>query len=422
MNYTRIDNRTFDLGTGAGTTPAEYGPYFLPSPPFPAGWYGIDLGTGSYNYTLSSHTKNDLDFYNPQVQQMLILGKHTFLGGFDYFRGNADYRNTDFLQRFFRLFTYGNETLVFDNNGNFIGSGPLWPPYVLPLDTRDASSLSWKFRLPKWSYTIYLLDYWRLTPNLIVELGVTHEAVKTPNVGVGRTVYDNKWNPRVGINYYITPNQVVRLGAYTSLNPHTLFQPSLIPAEVAGVPYQVNAFDGAEVREAGLSWEAQWSPKTFTVLRAGALRISNPLVLSETGPEIYLTWKQYYANVILNQILGRYFGLNLGVGWRRLDSSYEGGIDFNGVDAQARLVFWHKSGIRAYVGSILVYQKPDDRHSDLFALANAGVGYEFPNKRGEIFFNVNNIFNRHFTYLLEPIRLDPFYASRQITLRLSLYF
>ncbi len=107
-----------------------------------------------------------------------------------------------------------------------------------------------------------------------------------------------------------------------------------------------------------------------------------------SGPKIYLTWKQYFANFALNQILGRYFDLNLGVGWRRLDTKSERSIDFNAIDG----------------------------------LANVGIGYEFPNKRGEIFFNVNTFFNRHFPYRLEPIRLEPFFAARQITLRLSRYF
>jgi len=353
---------------------------------------------------------------------MLVLGKHTLLAGFDYFRGNVDYRLKEVLQIYLREFTYGNETLLFDNNGNFIFSGPFQDPYVLPLGLRTAQTFSQVFRPPKWSYTIYLLDYWRLTRNLTLELGVTHEAAKTPNEGLGRTHYKTRWNPRIGINYSNTPNQVVRLGAYTSINPHPSFQPSLIPAEVAGVPYQVNAFDGADVREIGLSWEAQWTPKTFTVMRTGALRVANPVYQDKTGPSIYLAWKQYYASVILNQILGPYLGLQVGGFWRRLDSKYEGAIDFTTLDAVARLVFWHKSGIRAYVASGLTYQKPDEGRDSLFGVADAGVGYEFPRKRGVIFFNVEIIFNRHFAYLLEPVRLDPRYASRRITLRLSLYF
>ena len=85
-------------------------------PPLPPGWYAVDKGTASYTYKLYNQTKDDLDFYNPQVQQMLILGKHTFIGGLDYFRGKTDYRYSNQLIRYFRLFTYGLDTQLVNGN------------------------------------------------------------------------------------------------------------------------------------------------------------------------------------------------------------------------------------------------------------------------------------------------------------------
>jgi outer membrane receptor protein involved in Fe transport len=191
---------------------------------------------------------------------------------------------------------------------------------------------------------------------------------------------------------------------------------------VAGVPYDINAFEGAEVREAGASWEAQWTPKTFTTLRAGAIRVSSPQINFEQSPIEYFAWKEYYANIGLNQILTPYLGLYLGGAWKRFDSKDRSDPDFSEINGLARLTFWHSSGFRAYVSSTLVYQDPKNRRYDLFVLADAGLGYEFPNKRGLVFLNVSNIFNRHFSYLVEPIKLDLFNASRQITLKMALYF
>jgi tetratricopeptide (TPR) repeat protein len=182
MNYTRIGTRIYDnLGTTSQTLPYLWGPYTFPF--LPPGWSLYDRGVISYDQNLSLHTNNLVEFYNPQVQHMLMLGKHTFLAGVDYFRGKMDYRLLNVLQTYLRDFTYGNETLLFDNNGNFIFSGPFQDPYVIPLDLRETQTFSKRFQPPKWSYTIYLLDYWRLTSNLILELGVTHEAAKTPNEG-----------------------------------------------------------------------------------------------------------------------------------------------------------------------------------------------------------------------------------------------
>lgn len=422
INYTRLNlrNSDFELGTSSRPYYLQY-PASEIDPIFPPGWYARDLGSAAYDYRLWSQTKDNLDFINPQVQQLLMLGKHTLILGFDYFRGNVDYRYWEKWRRQYRLFTYGNWTQIFNPGGTLVWEGPVWAPYTAPLSGQDTLTFLRLARLPKWTYTFYLLDYWRLTSKLTLELGLTYEALKMPNEGVGRTFTKDRVNPRVGLNFQVTPQQVVRLGGYTTLSPHALYQPSLMPAEVAGLPYQINSFDGADVRELGLAWEAQWSPRTFTVLRAGMARVANPYLLF-TGPVSYLTWYQYHTDVVLNQLLGPFWGLSLGAAWRRVDSRYGGGVDFNELNALARLTFWHKSGFRAYAASTLVYQKPDDRKYELLVLGDVGLGYEFPQKRGEIFLNVTNLFNRRFSYLVAPIRLDPFFAARLITLRLALYY
>jgi outer membrane receptor protein involved in Fe transport len=117
-----------------------------------------------------------------------------------------------------------------------------------------------------------------------------------------------------------------------------------------------------------------------------------------------------------------YLGLYVGAAWKRFDSKDRSDPDFTEINALARLTFWHSSGVRAFLASTLVHQDPKNRATDLFVLADAGVGYEFPKKRGLIFLTVTNIFNRHFSYVIEPIKLDLFNASRQISLRTSLYF
>jgi outer membrane receptor protein involved in Fe transport len=238
---------------------------------------------------------------------------------------------------------------------------------------------------------------------------------------VERNIINGLWSPRLGINYYITPQQVIRAGAYTALSSFN-FQSSLLPSQVAGVPYGINAFESSEIREAGASWEAQWNPKTFTAVRAGAIRVSSCQINSERSPLEFFAWKEYYANVGLNHILKPYLGLYVGAAWKRFDSKDRSDPDFTEINALARLTFWHSSGVRAFLASTLVHQDPKNRPTDLFVLADAGVGYEFPKKRGLIFLTVTNIFNRHFSYVIEPIKLDLFNASRQISLRTSLYF
>jgi hypothetical protein len=417
MNYTRLNTRYNDFSSGSATEP-----YLLPyTLDFLPGFKFYDYGYLSYDHRAYYQDHNSLDTYNPQLQQMLTLGKHTFLLGVDYFRAKGYYNYSDYLQILYRNFTYADETIVYDPFGNLVYEGPFWEPYTAPLTTRSLIPNLNQFGFPKWSYTFYLLDYWRVNSKLLVEWGATYKAAKTPNLRVDRSINCDLWSPRLGINYFITPNQVIRAGAYTALNNFN-FQSSLMPSQVAGVPYGINAFEGSEVREAGASWEAQWTKKTFTALRAGAIRVSNPLINFTTDPIVYSTWREYYTNVGLNQILTPYLGLYLGATYKRFDSKERNDPDFSEINSLARLTFWHSSGVRAFLASTLIYQDPKNRRYDLFVLADAGLGYEFPQKRGLIFLTVTNIFDRHFSYVVEPIKLDLFNASRQVALKLALYF
>ena len=63
------------------------------------------------------------------------------------------------------------------------------------------------------------------------------------------------------------------------MNTQFFTQPLLVPGETAGFPFAIDSLSGTEIRQAGGSWEAQWNPKTFTVLRLGALRLVHPHLL-----------------------------------------------------------------------------------------------------------------------------------------------
>ena len=194
---------------------------------------------------------------------------------------------------------------------------------------------------------------------------------------------------------------------------------------MASFPWQINVDNGSQVREAGLAWESQWDPKTFSVLRLDAHRISVPLygVDADGGePRINWMWKRYLASWTLNRILGRYFGLSLGVVAKKIDPNFAGSYDYKEYDGFSQLVFWHPSGVRGGVSSVLVKQDLTNRGDNLFGLLNASVGYEFPGKRGLASREVTNLLDRHFFYQREFVTLDAFFPARRLMFKLALYF
>jgi hypothetical protein len=62
------------------------------------------------------------------------------------------------------------------------------------------------------------------------------------------------------------------------------------------------------------------------------------------------------------------------------------------------------------------------RGNHSYYLADLAIGKALRNKRGLVSLEIDNIFNRHFYYLREPVALDAFFPSRRILFRLALFF
>jgi tetratricopeptide (TPR) repeat protein len=377
----------------------------------------------------------DADFHNVQVQQRVVLGKHTLIAGFDYFYGIGRFE-TKFTQQLVI-----RDPLIAE----------LFGVSVIPIDPFNPQVLP-----PEKNYSFYLLDYWRPAPWLLVELGVFRDVAKNmraPNIfltapesidrqPIGTTL----WSPRLGLNIQINPQHVLRFALLRHLNTHLNIQPLLVPAEVAGLTWPVESRRGSEVRQAGASWEAQWDPKTFTVLRFDATRVGTPdYLLSVGGPlpfmhNAWTSWRRYQASLFLNRILTNSLGLTLGVTGKRVlpDATYRDPINFpltglhrplepfTEVSGLLGLAFLTPQGWQGGIRTRLVYQFLKGRDADnLFGLVSLRFGKELAHKRGLITFEVQNLFNRHFDYLLEPRRTfipEEFFPARRFVGKVALYF
>jgi len=397
----------------------------------------VDPFDPEYDIYLKTNVKDffDWDYHNVQVQQRVILGKHNLIAGFDYFYG---------INRFELKYTQ-----------QFVIKDPLiaelFGTSVIPIDPFNPNVFP-----PEKTYSFYLLDYWRPVPWLLVELGLFRDVTRnsrspyplvvTPESTALNPIGNSLWSPRVGINIQINPQHTLRFALFRYLNTHLIVQPLLIPAEVAGQTWPLDSKQGAEVRQVGASWEAQWDPKTFTVLRFDAARVSTPeYLINLSGPvpfaySAWATWRRYQASLFLNRILTNSLGLTLGVTGKRVipDDTYGDPLNsliagvhrpldpYTEVSGLLGLAFLTPQGWQGGIRTRLVYQYLKGREADnLFALVNLRFGKELANKRGLITVEVQNLFNRHFDYLLEPRRgfiPEEFYPARRIIGKIQLWF
>jgi hypothetical protein len=333
------------------------------------------------------------------------------MAGFDYFSGHLKYRYSDDYLKWFKIRDF-----------------PELDPIIY-----DSGTISYNYKPPDRSYTFYLLDYWRVHPKLLVEAGVFKDYSKNSRVGFDQSVSNSLWNFRLGLNYFATQEHTIRFLVQRNLNTHYFTTPSLVPPQVAGFPWLINIDEGGMTREIGAAWEAQWTPKTFTVLLIDANRIDNPVYEPYFGANneilqnrVYWGWKRYLASFSLNQILSPSWGLAFGVGVKKVDPSINTMAtelrDFSELDAGATISYLHPSGWQGFWRNYLIYQDVMGRGNHSYYLADFSIGKALRNKRGLISVEINNIFDRRFFYLREPVALDAFFPNRRILFRLALYF
>ncbi len=355
-----------------------------------------------YNWTV------DLASNNVQLQQHLrasFLGQHSLIGGFDYFTipGVSQRQSLTYIS----------------------------PPVVL-------GTWQFDFQSPHRNYSFYLLDYWRPVQNLVLELNLYKDFFKGVSAGYQGNIYRSMWSPSFGANYQFEVNgsqHVLRGVVGRRLNTHFISQPLLVPSETAGFPWTIDSFSGAEIRQAGAAWEAQWNTLTFTVLRLSALRVSTPTFFTDNSFLEYptwQTWKRYQASFVLNRILATSLGLSAGIMGKRVipDLSYEFGWpdslrSFSEINAFVGLAYLHPQGWLARIKPLLVQQYGQiqgHQADNPFVIVNLTLGREFPNKRGFALLEFQNLFNRRPFYSLEPYRDLEFANQRRFLFRLGFYF
>jgi hypothetical protein len=386
----------------------------------------IDIGFGpsfpavEQNFFSQTFDRSRNNIQVQQFQRFSFLGRHSLIGGFDYLTGPGVSQRRNNLT----IATIDTSALA---------------PLGFPAALVEESQLRTDFRPPQWNYSFYLLDYWRPHKDLVLELGLFKDFSKTVTPFFQGNIYQSSWSPRFGANYQFGVNgtrHVLRAAVGRFLNTHFFTQPLLVPSETAGFPFAIDSLSGAEIRQAGGSWEAQWNDKTFTVLRLGALRLATPtFFINDEGFEqpMWQTWRRYQASIVLNRILFDSLGLSAGVMGKRVipDHSFEAPFSLNNLrgysefNAFLGLAYLHPRGWLARLKPLMVQQYGDitgRKANNPFVILNLTLGREFPGKRGFALLEFQNLLNRRPFYTLEPGRDLEFSNQRRFLFRLGLYF
>ncbi len=372
---------------------------------------GVKYSTFSAFPSFLLHIRDLVDYNTVQLQQQLKLGDHTFIGGLDYFSGS---------QRFFQEYQFDSDVPL-----NFVEN----------------------YDSPYRATSFYLRDYWRISPQLLAELGISGDITSSPREGYPDSTSSSTVNPSVGLNYQINTSNTLRLSYQGYVNTHTSVPaPSIAPSEVAGFPSQVYADDGSHVKELGFAWESQWNPLTFTVFRLLANRVDSP-EFSNVDTPLNVRTEGVGGSFSLNRLLTSCLGLSAGVSGNLVsadDPTEPLTGDFNEIDGIVALSYMHPSGWFATIRDTLVHQDLSglsdkslaQKQADMgnpFNLFDITFGKYFANKRGYAALGITNVFNQHFYYQTDSLAafslnpansfdLQPFYPDREVLAVVTLYF
>jgi tetratricopeptide (TPR) repeat protein len=357
----------------------------------------------TYHYFLANH--KIWDFNNVQLQQQLKLGDHTFLVGFDYFDGSLEY-----------------SALIKNQFSSFTDRGSP--------ENRAVSG--------------YLRDYWRIFPQLLVEMGFSVDSLSNARFGAllgdfPTPISSLTVNPVIGLNYEINKSNTLRLEYQSYVNGHYMFNTAIAPSEVAGFPSWVNAIDGIQVDELGLSWESQWGSRTFSLLRLRADRIDDPEYTFDSYPQVIRgKLESFDGSFTVNRLLTNSLGLSAGISGKVVSQDYPLDLlgtagDFSEINGSIQLKYMHPTGwfawikdtvVSQYLGGLddkIFTQKQSD-YANPFNLVDVGIGKYFANKRGFAQLAVTNVFNQQFYYQTEPVELSNFYPAREILFSIRFYY
>ena len=269
-------------------------------------------------------------------------------------------------------------------------------------------------------WSTYLHDIWKPNPTLTVELALYNEAMTRAPFFSQAAQDSHELSPRFGLRWQPRPQHTLHLAAFRSLLP--FYADYLAPTDIAGVPVQRNGPPGTMTDEADLVWDYELG---------GLGIVSSTLFYLERSYQeptadamgIALLTKNKGGSVVFESLLGETTGVVLSYRYEDIDNEMVPGLDR--VDHQLRAgLRW--IGQKSWsLGIDETYRLADLRTSlrpnENITLTDLSLEYEFPGKHGALKFELNNLFDDHFNWVVDTFTIGGRVPAREamLTMRLT---
>lgn len=318
-------------------------------------------------------------------------------------------------------FRYGMD--IFEGRSRDQGSYFFKPPYDGYCDTPLCVNTNEPERMKVRFKTVFMQSDYVLSKNLLFTVGLNYDWA---NYKLSAGEYDHpisKWNPQVGFVFSPFDTTTIRFAALRVLQTST--QERLVPTHLEGFPINQNEATLTESVGYNFGWDQRFGGRSF--LRATAYKRDRTIPVLGTLPsgdegQVDFYGSQYGAAMTFNQFITER--------WTVVpDYSLTHSNDTFGIrhDHEANLGFFyiHPRGIFAGVQGNYLNQHGvyigSPTSVGVFT-TNVSLSYEFPRKIGLVSVRVNNLTDRRYAFLVDPLALDQRIPKRQILVLLRFNF
>lgn len=276
------------------------------------------------------------------------------------------------------------------------------------------------------SGSVYLYPTVHLSEKVDLNLGISYVDIEledrliTPYTNTTRDA--SEWNPKIGATVYLTSDLTWRSAYFEGLRKSAFEDNgSIEPTLVGGFNQFYTDFPGAETRNYGTGLDYKMAKKTYVGIEGLRRKVTNEsntttstVVLDfDTMTESNTTrlrdifdeeYDQDYVSAYLYQIISKRVVGSVDYNWYRSQiDDPDTAQDIKLHRTRFALRYFDPSGWFTFATATWREQDRqggffiDDGNSN-FWLADFGIGYRIPERRGSITFKINNIFDKNFDY------------------------
>lgn len=301
---------------------------------------------------------------------------------------------------------------------------------------------------PTQSQRAYLYTTWHLSDWLDASGGVSYARLKLsanslPPIFDDDTLTTDRWSPKSGFTWYLTPQTLVRGAYFQTLGTASVVDiESIEPTLVAGFNQLVDDLPGTRSETFGIGVDHKFTKRNYFGVELLRRKASRDLGLvydlldldTQTGQFTQRETPREFAEFVTREdLLSAYYYQVLG---RRMTGAVDytvGRLEDEMFEKENQthrirwgLHYFHPCGLFARTAVTWRNQdlegfgeKKDGIHD--FWIWDGGLGYQFPKRYGILFLSVTNILDQDFRY--EPTGVDPsFLPDTSYNLQFTLNF